>query len=145
MTRGATIVFAALGMAPDLDLLAGPHRGPSHSIGAAALIGLVAWVAVRRWPSSARLGLACAAAYGSHVLLDWLGSDSSPPLGLVALWPFSNAHYQAPWPVFLSVSRRFHQPQLFWIPNLLALAVELLVLVPAVSLAAYIRRAPPAR
>ena len=142
-SRTATIAFAALGMAPDLDLLLGPHRGPSHSVGAAALIGLVAWMAFRASPGAARLGLACAAAYGSHVLLDWLGSDSSPPHGLVALWPFSAAHYQAPWQVFLSVSRRIHRPELFWIPNLVALGLELLILVPAVSLAAYIRRARP--
>jgi hypothetical protein len=141
--RTATIAFAALGMAPDLDLLLGPHRGPSHSVGAAALVGLVAWMAFRASPSAARMGLTCAAAYGSHVLLDWLGSDSSPPHGLVALWPFSMAHYQAAWPVFLSVSRRIHRPELFWVPNLRALALELLILVPAVSLAAFLRRARP--
>ena len=139
--RVLTTAFAALGMAADLDLFVGAHRGPSHSVGATAVIGLLAWAALRRSPTATRLALAAAAAYGSHVLLDWLGGDSSPPAGLLALWPLSHAYYQAPWPVFLAVSRRIHQPQLFWTPNILALARELLILLPAVTLAGYARRA----
>jgi membrane-bound metal-dependent hydrolase YbcI (DUF457 family) len=128
-------------MAADLDLLVGAHRGASHSLGATVVIGLSAWAALRHRGSAGWLAAAFAAAYGSHVVLDWLGSDSSPPLGLLALWPLSDVFYQAPWPVFAAISRRIHQPHLFWIPNLRALALELLVLVPAVSVAWYARRA----
>ena len=138
--RGLTLGFAALGMAADLDLLLGVHRGPSHSIGATLVIGLVAWAALRHRRFAGRLAAAIAAAYGSHVVLDWLGADSSPPLGLLALWPVSDAFYQAPWPVFPAISRRIHQPHLFWVPNIRALALELLILVPAVSMVAYSRR-----
>jgi hypothetical protein len=52
----------------------------------------------------------------------------------------SDAFYQAPWPVFPAISRRIHQPHLFWAPNMRALALELLILVPAVALVAYVRR-----
>ena len=41
-------ILAALAMAADLDLLVGAHSGPTHSIGAAAIAGVVA--ALARWP-----------------------------------------------------------------------------------------------
>jgi tetratricopeptide (TPR) repeat protein len=142
--RTATLAFAILGVAADLDLIVGTHRGPTHSLGAAVMIGLMAWAILRRRTDRAgRLAGACAAAYGSHILLDWLGSDTSPPIGLPALWPFSLAYYEAPWHVFLAVSRRVHQPELFWLPNARALARELLILLPVVTLVGYVRPKRP--
>jgi inner membrane protein len=69
-------------------------------------------------------------AYASHTLLDWLGTDTSAPIGIMALWPFSRAYYESSLHVFMAVSRRFRQPELFWMQNLAALARELLILVP---------------
>src|SRR5688500_5993248 len=83
-------LFAAAGMAADLDFLFGGHRGPTHGIGAAGLAGLLAYLVTRR----GRFAASIAAAYASHTLLDWLGSDAAPPLGLMALWPFSREYYQ---------------------------------------------------
>lgn len=134
-----TLGFACLGMAADLDLLVGPHRGPTHSVTAALLVCLLAWVILRRRPHGDRLVLAAGAAYASHILLDWLGEDSSPPLGLQVLWPWSDAYLHAPWPVFLAVSRRLRHPELFWVPNALALARELAILVPLVVLVGWWR------
>jgi tetratricopeptide (TPR) repeat protein len=136
-----TLVFALLGTAPDLDLLVGTHRGPTHSLAAAVMVGIGVWAVLRAGTGRpGRLATACAAAYGSHILIDWLGTDTSPPLGLLALWPFSTAYYQAPWQVFPAVSRRFGQPGLFWRPNTLALVRELLILVPVVAIVAWLRR-----
>jgi inner membrane protein len=135
--RIATAGFAALGVAADLDLLVGAHRGPTHSVGAIVLVAIVTWLVLGRRPGRARWAVASAAAYGSHLLLDWLGSDTSAPFGIPALWPFSSAYLQAPWPLFLAVSRRIHQPELFWIPNALAIAREVLVLLPVVVLVGY--------
>jgi inner membrane protein len=132
--RLETLGFAALGIAADLDLLVGSHRGATHSVGAVMVVGLVAWLALRRRSRRARWAIACGGAFGSHVLLDWLGSDTSAPFGLSALWPFSSAYYQAPWSLFPAVSRRIHQPDLFWIPNVLAVGRELVILVPVVVL-----------
>jgi hypothetical protein len=143
--HAATLTFAALGVAADLDLLVGTHRGPSHSVGALLLVGLVAWALLRGRVGGGRVAVASAAAYGSHILLDWLGSDTSPPIGLLALWPFSSAYYAAPWQIFLAVSRRVHQPELFWRPNALALARELLILGPVVAVVGYGRRSRPGR
>ena len=135
-----TLGFAALGIAPDLDLIVGAHRGPTHSVAAVALVAVATWLVVGRHARRGRWAIACAAAYGSHLLLDWFGLDTSAPLGIPALWPLSSAYSQAPWPIFLPVSRRIHQPDLFWLPNALAVARELLILVPIVMLAASRRR-----
>src|ERR687895_792307 len=58
--------FALLAMLPDADLLFGAHRGISHSLGAACIVGL-AVAALTRRPGFA---IAAAAAYASHVVLD---------------------------------------------------------------------------
>ena len=67
------------------------------------------------------------------------------PIGLQALLALVSGYYQAPWPLFLAVSRRFHQPGLFWLPNTAALARELGILAPVVGLVYYLRRSRPQR
>lgn len=134
-------IYAAAGMAADLDLLVGAHRGPTHGIGAAVIVGVMAWVILRvaRAPRSAVIACAVAMAYASHALLDWLGADASPPIGIMALWPFSHQYYQSPWPVFMPISRRYWLPE-FWIFNLLALGLELLILIPLATIVLMVRR-----
>jgi hypothetical protein len=90
-----------------------------------------------------RLALACVAAYASHVLLDWLGSDSSPPIGVMALWPFNRAYYESDWHVFMAISRRYYQGWRFVTQNVLAVSLELAVLVPALALVWRVRGRVP--
>ena len=129
------LLFAAAGMAPDLDFLFGAHRGPSHGLGSAVLVGLVAFLATRQGRFSGAVGLA----YGSHTLLDWLGSDVMAPIGVMALWPFSREFYQANLQIFPAVSRRYWEPG-FVMLNLRAVAWEILLLGPLAALTAAIRR-----
>lgn len=133
---GRAAAFVAAALAPDLDLLAGGHSGPAHGLGAAVLVGALVWALV--WMvraagsargDAARLACATAVAYGSHTLLDWLGSDSSPPIGVMALWPVSREYYESSLHVFMAISRRYWLPE-FWTYNLRALARELLILGP---------------
>src|SRR5690606_37892660 len=100
--RLALVMGAAV--APDLDFLWGRHSMETHSVGAAMLAGCVvlAWTRGRAW----RLALAVAVAWSSHVLFDWLGSDTTPPLGVMALWPFESSYYFADAFVFEAISRR---------------------------------------
>jgi membrane-bound metal-dependent hydrolase YbcI (DUF457 family) len=125
---GRLAIFGALGMLPDIDLLIGAHRGPSHSIGATLVIGLAALALTRR-PG---ISLAAAAAYGTHTLLDWMGSDSSPPIGVMALWPLTTGFYESDAHLFYSVSRRYWMPG-FVAHNLRALVWELVILVPTLA------------
>ena len=122
----AGMTYAAIGVAPDLDLLAGSHSTYTHSIGAVGLVFLVA-LAVTRRPQVAS---ALAAAWTSHLLLDWLGNDTSPPIGIMALWPFSREHYQSSYYVFDAISRRYWLTEQFVWSNLRAAVKEVLILGP---------------
>lgn len=123
-------VLAAVAIAPDLDLVFGTHREISHSIGAALAAGLVAVVATR----SPRWGAAIALAWASHVLFDWLSNDTRPPIGVMALWPFTRDYYKASFEIFPPVSRKYWESR-FWIYNLRAVVMEMVILGPACLLA----------
>ena len=90
----------AAAVLPDIDFLWGRHNMETHSLGAAALAGLavLAWTRGR----DVRLAVLVALAWASHVLFDWLGSDTTPPIGVMALWPCSADYYFA----YVSGSRR---------------------------------------
>lgn len=156
---GLGAVFALVALLPDLDLLTSVHRGPTHGVGAAALAGAVAWgwcafaqsgtrstgrPVVRGEGRAAagapwRFGLAIGAAWGTHTLLDWLGADTSPPIGLMALWPFSRGYYASHLDLFLAVSRRYWRPD-FWPLNLHAVAREIVLLAPLAAAVVRFRR-----
>ena len=125
--RRTAALLAAIAIAPDLDLLVGTHRGASHSVGAAVIAGLSA--ALLLGPGRVRWGLAAALAWGSHVLLDWLSNDTRPPLGIMALWPFTHDYYKAGIEIFPPVSRRYWESR-FWLYNLRAIVAEMLMLGP---------------
>ena len=118
-------IVAAIAAAPDFDLLVNDHRGPAHSLGAALIAGAVALLCTR----SRRWGAAAALAWASHIALDWLGTDTRPPIGVMALWPWSHAYLESPLRLFPAISRRYWLAE-FWLYNLKALFVELLILLP---------------
>jgi inner membrane protein len=136
--RGA-ILLAALGAAADLDLLIGAHRTYTHSLGACIVITLIAMALTPSSEPRLLTGLACGAAYASHLLLDWLGNDGAPPIGLMALWPFSSDYYESSLHWFLSTERRFWLPQ-FWTLNVIAVAREIGTLLPITAAIWWLRR-----
>ena len=126
--------LAAIGMAPDLDLLIGRHRLESHSIGTAVLAGAIA--AAFGWPLARSRPLIFLAAFGawfSHAVLDYLGADTSTPLGVMIWWPFSTAYHYAGLSILLPISRRWWLPG-FMAHSLLAALREVLVLGPIAAL-----------
>jgi hypothetical protein len=123
--RTELVLCAIAACLPDLDFLWGRHNMETHSVGFALLIG----VAVFAWTRSARLACASALAVISHVLFDWLGSDDTPPLGVMALWPLTSKFYFADAFVFEAISRRYWLSN-FVTHNLLAVARELAILGP---------------
>jgi inner membrane protein len=125
---GVVLACVALAVLPDADLVYMPmHRTVTHSIGATILVTILA-IAVtgkvtrlstlRRAQISGRrptppaahvawgLVLMCAAAHGSHLLLDWLGADPSAPFGIQALWPFSHRWFISGFDLFPPTNRR---------------------------------------
>jgi hypothetical protein len=145
--RGPSWPFLALcGVAaalPDIDfLLPMRHRGPSHGLGTAVLVGLFAFVAFRIMEggrAAKRASLAIALAYATHTLFDWLGEDSSSPRGLMALWPLTSGYFISDFDVFHSVDRRYWLEG-FWRRNTIALGRELAILLPLVGLAWWVAR-----
>lgn len=146
---GTALAAAGAGMAPDLDLLIGRHSAETHSIGAAVLAAVIAWLVLRRraaagaelpsGPLAAIIGVAVI----SHTMLDWLGTDSSAPIGIMALWPFSREYFESSAHVFMAVSRRYWLDE-FWAYNAMVLARELLLLgLPALAVEWFIRRKRP--
>jgi membrane-bound metal-dependent hydrolase YbcI (DUF457 family) len=106
-------VFMFVGNLPDFDFLVGfalgrpgmVHRGVSHTVLAAVVFGVAAG-AIATWRGRerfARAALAFGAAYGSHLVLDWLTIDTRPPAGGQFLWPFTDAYFIAPFPIFTEI------------------------------------------
>jgi inner membrane protein len=142
ISRATFVALAVAGAVADLDLLAGVHSGPTHGFGFAAIAGAIGWIVWSTPPlaraSGARLGVAVAAAYASHTLLDWLSTDTSAPFGIMALWPFSSEYYISSLQIFLPVSRRYWLAEA-WLLNLRAVIRELLLLGPLLWMVWWIR------
>ena len=140
-------LFAALAALPDVDLLFGMHSGPTHSLAAAGIVGLAVYLLAR--PSAGlgrgRFAIACAAAYASHVLLDWLARDTTAPIGIMALWPFSSRALRVRPPYLRGHLRRYYQGWTFVRQNAIAFIRELTILVPLLTLTILLRPRPGSR
>lgn len=152
-------VLSVIGVAPDLDLLWGRHSMETHSIGAALIAGVAAFVLARTLDVRTSTGgsygpsrfvrtlgvrtnlgaaLLVAAVWFVHPLMDALGEDSSAPFGVMLLWPFSQEFFIAPLPIFDAISRMWWRDDV-WTHNFVAAAKEVAVLGPAVLVAGFLR------
>lgn len=128
---------------PDADLLlaVSRHRVATHSLTATALVFIVAAVVTGK--VTRRLGLrlaaALAAAHGTHLLLDWMGTDPGPPSGLQLLWPFDRTYYVSGWDVFPPTDRRLQVPGAIG-TNVRAAFAEIALLGPLAAGALFVRR-----
>jgi membrane-bound metal-dependent hydrolase YbcI (DUF457 family) len=125
---------AALAVVADFDLLVpGHHRSYTHSVTAVAFVFIVAAAVterVTRW----RVGLICAGAYATHLLLDWLGADlTRPPFGIQVLWPFVDRFFMSGLNVFVETERRNPFSHATIVQNLWAAAREVAILGPVVA------------
>ena len=150
-----TLICVALATFPDVDLLVpGLHRTVTHSVTATIVVTIVAAAMTAR-ATTRRSGtrgalsriewsavVVYAAAYGSHILLDWLGRDPSKLPGIQALWPFSDRRFISGWDIFPDEERR----HIFTVPamvrNLNVIAWELGILGPVVIALWWLRQTP---
>ena len=104
------LLFIFLANLPDFDYLPGAflgtpnmfHRGISHSIGFAILLGGVVgfiWK-LRSKRNYWRLLAICTGVILSHVLLDYIGADTGYPYGVPLFWPLTNEYFIAPLVIF---------------------------------------------
>jgi membrane-bound metal-dependent hydrolase YbcI (DUF457 family) len=130
LAPSALLICAVAGVLPDIDFAWGGHNRQTHSLGAAVIAGLV----VLAWKRSPRLAIAVTISWATHVFFDWLGSDDTPPLGVMALWPINENFYFADAFVFEAISRRY------WLDNFIthnawAVIKEVLILGPLAVIA----------
>jgi len=127
------LLYMGLAAAPDLDLLVpGTHRMATHSVLAMLLVFMIAAAVtgqVTRW----RTATLCAAAYGSHLLLDWLGADNVPPRGIQLLWPFSGRWFISDLDLFRQTARQHFLSGPIMRQNLIAVAQELAIMAPLLA------------
>lgn len=146
---------AVLATVADLDLVMPRyHRSFTHSVTAVAIVFIVAAAVTgqvirlraARFGGQARLpdvrdggharwriALICAGAYATHLLLDWLGSDTLPPFGLQALWPFIDRFFVSGLNVFAETERRNPFTGATLIQNLWASAREVAIVAPVAA------------
>ena len=125
LAPSALLFCAVAGVLPDIDFAWGGHNRETHSLGAAVIAGVV----VLAWKRNPRLAIAVTLSWATHVFFDWLGSDDTPPLGVMALWPLNSDFYFANAFVFEAISRRY------WLANFIphnawAVIKEILILGP---------------
>jgi membrane-bound metal-dependent hydrolase YbcI (DUF457 family) len=129
-----TLGTIAAAVAPDLDFLWGRHNMETHSLGAAVFAGVAVWA----WKRNRWLAIAVTLAWASHVLFDWLGSDTTPPLGVMALWPVSSEYYFSNAFFFEAISRRYWLDN-FITHNVWAVTLEILILGPVLAMVMLVR------
>jgi inner membrane protein len=132
-------------VAADLDFLPGIlhgevarfHQGGSHSLGAVFFYAAGIWSVLRccRIAQANYLALLFGSAYASHLLLDFFGADSGPPVGIPLFWPLMPGHYTSPMVVFMEIHRHERGMASFLMSgftqhNLLAAAWEITLLAP---------------
>ena len=132
--NGLTLACAVLSASPDLDLLVARHRTVTHSVAAVAFVAIfAAAMAARAGRPVARVAAMCAAAYATHLLLDWLAADAFPPRGIQWLWPLSHKWYISDTDWFLQTERREFLTAPSIIKNLQAIVQEIAILVPTLA------------
>jgi inner membrane protein len=154
------VACAILATASDLDLmLPQTHRTWTHSLVAVAFVTILA-IAVtgkvkrfgdrpgdrpgdspRDCPRTRSLVVAALVlAFTSHLLLDWLAADPTPPHGIQLFWPFSSDWYISGLNIFRGTARRnLLTARTTWI-NTTAIAQELAILGPIVWVTWRLRR-----
>jgi inner membrane protein len=147
-SAGTLLFFAALAELPDVDVVGVAcgfhdhglfgHRGISHSLFTALVIGLASALLARRfgWPI-VRTAVAATLAVASHGVLDACCEGGR---GIPFLWPLTDARFHAPWRVLPDAPRGL---KMLSRPGLLDLAVEFVIFFPLTAFALW--RGRPAR
>lgn len=140
LSLGSVLFWSALSFLPDADVIGFSlgvqyadewgHRGATHSLVFAVVLGAAVGVAARFFHRPAlRTGVIATLVLASHGLLDTLTDGG---LGIALLWPFDLTRYFAPWtPIPVSpIGLAFFSPY-----GMYAASVELLYFAPLIWLA----------
>jgi membrane-bound metal-dependent hydrolase YbcI (DUF457 family) len=121
------------------------HHHFTHGVGFVALYFTGVWLVARRTrhaSQAAGLALWSSLSYLTHLGLDLLSKDPSPPSGLQFWWPLSDDFYISPVLVFDEVWRG-SLARLFGLHNWMAVGREVLILGPVAGAAWWWRSRRP--
>ncbi len=119
------------------------HHQMTHSIGFAILtgfcIGCIYYVWKKR--SFLKYGVLFSLIYASHLLLDFLGKDTSYPFGEQLFWPLSTVYVLSPWTIFGDIHKAsstdiFFQSLINW-HNVSTILLEVAILSPIILIIKY--------
>lgn len=146
-------IFALLANLPDIDYLPGflagfpnrYHHHEIHSLGFAALMGLIAGLVYLRMRGKFwACFLPVFFAVSSHLLLDLLTEDFSDPRGMMLFWPLSSEFYDFSWKIFKSVDKSNQSSDffisLFTLHNLRVVLIEFAIMLPLALLVTFMQR-----
>jgi inner membrane protein len=146
---GTLLFFAMLAELPDVDVVGVAcgfhdlsllgHRGISHSLATAVVLGLASGLLARRlgWPAL-RTAVVATLAVASHGLLDAFCEGGR---GIPFLWPLTQARFHAPIRLLPDAPRGL---KMLSRPGLLDLAVEFVIFFPLTAFALWRGRPAPA-
>lgn len=117
----------------DLTTAKALHQHITHSLAFTALAGLFLAFLAARITKRAFLGLLpfFVAASWSHLLLDYFTLDTREPVGIMLLWPFSDARFNSSFPLFGGFSKSSFGDIFSW-QNAGVVLGEIAVLAPVV-------------
>ena len=129
------LTYACLAALPDVDLLLPmTHRTVTHSLTSVVFVGVLMIIAAGvTGKVTTKIALTYTAAYASHLLLDWMQADPTPPFGLQLLWPFSPTWFISGWRVFRATDRRHFLELATMKRNAVAILQELAILAPVMA------------
>jgi inner membrane protein len=148
---GLAATCLGVSLLPDLDFAIKPFAGRSyhhyftHSLGFAVIFAVAVYLLARLLKRSRPLfeTSVLTGVYLSHIVLDLLAKDTSPPFGVELFWPFSGAFYISNVIIFDDVWRG-SLGKLFGLHNWMTVAREVLILAPVAALAGWLARRRPA-
>jgi membrane-bound metal-dependent hydrolase YbcI (DUF457 family) len=146
---GLAAACIGVSLFPDLDFAITPFAGRSyhhyftHSLGFAALFAIAVYLLARVLKRSRpfREASILTAVYLSHILLDFLGKDTTTPFGVQLFWPFSDVFYISSISIFDEVWRG-SLGKLFGWHNWWTMAREVLIMAPVTAFLWWWRRLP---
>jgi len=122
------------------------HHGPSHSLGAALLVGAI-FSSIYYWKRKEKFGLnflVFSGLYFSHIFVDYFAVDTNYPFGEPLFWPLSKQYFISPILIFSDIHRggtnRTFFSAFFLAHNWWALAKEFIILTPLVVIITFIRK-----
>jgi len=150
---GRLLLYLVVANLADFDFIPGIvlgkpnffHHGPTHSLGAALLVGLffgLLLLVVKKenfWLNF----FVFSGIYFFHIVLDYFAVDTTPPYGIPLFWPLVNDYFISPIQIFSDISRGSTNTTffsgLFLKHNWFSVIKEILILTPILALIALIR------